>query len=135
MRLLPLVLLLAPVLASADVVTEFGLGVKVRQSVLFHPSCDVVDIPAANPVRLERGHLGRATASCGGDNPIFVGWPIAYEKDRGPWRWRVGWFHLSSIGDGGGRIAELLGSGDGRELSFDCVCATATFNWSQRSRR
>lgn len=120
--------------AHADLVTEFGLGWKFRESVVLDPACDWVAVPATNPVALSGPHLGRATASCGGDNPVALIWPIAWEGAYGRrWRYRVGWFHLSHLGDGRGRVAELLG-GDGRETRLDCLCATATFRWKVSGR-
>lgn len=133
MKRLIYVLLLVPALASADIVTEFGLGWKVNQSVVLHPDCNYVHIHDTNPVKFTALHLGREHASCGGSNPIFIGWPIAFERERDPWRWRVGWFHLSSIADGHGRFSQWLGS-DRRETHLDCICATATFNWTKWRR-
>lgn len=52
--------------------------------------------------------------SCGGDNPVFVGWPIAWEFPNGV---RIGYFHQSQWFDNEG------------ELHFDCICASYTINW------
>ena len=147
-----ILLLLLPFLAGAaraDVITEFGIGWKVPEnnvvplgsSALFHPDCSQVNFAVASNrayTRENSPHWGKRTASCGGDNPIFIGWPVAFESNwRGPWRWRVGWFHLSHWGDGNpdSPIAQIFGEGDEHELTLDCLCATATFNWTRWSRR
>ena len=124
---------LATSAAHADWISEFGLGVKLpTSSVVLLPECDMVALIPGSQIYNERG--ARPTASCGGSNPIFVGWPIAYERDfGGPWRVRGGWFHISSIKDGHGRMADWL-DGDDRETHMDCLCMTATFNWSRRKR-
>ena len=113
-------LLLLATCARADVVSEFGMGYKMpyTTSVVMLPQCHVV-VPLGvdgSPV------LGRKSASCGGDNPAFVGWPIAWEKDfDGPLSIRAGWFHYSNWFDGG----------RGRETHMDLAAVTLTVNWSE----
>lgn len=64
--------------------------------------------------------------SCGGDNPLFIGWPIAWQSNFSDvWTIRAGWFHFSHWFDGG----------RDHELHMDCICSTVTLNWSARRRR
>jgi len=109
--------------ASADVITEFGMGVKIEgtTSVLLLPQCHLATIIETRPDTPRYDYLN---ASCGGDNPMFVGWPVAYEREfsGGIWRLRAGWFHYSNWFDGK----------QDRETHMDCACVTATFNWSKR---
>lgn len=112
--------------------TEFGGGYKLPDttSVVLLPECH-----QATPFTIEGERVrDRATASCGGDNPVFVGWPIAYEWDEcfiPSMTCRLGWFHMSHWGDGRGKIAQLLG-GDGRETHMDCLCITFTKRWGKK---
>lgn len=119
--------------AKADIVTEFGIGYKLEtSSALLNPLCTSVTIPNANPLRSNPSspHWGRNSASCGGDNPIFIGYPIKWESDyRGPWAWSVGWLHFSSIADGG-NVLDF--GGDRHEVHMDAVVISAKFNWSRR---
>jgi hypothetical protein len=108
--------------AHADIVSEFGVGVKMRNtSYLLLPACNqaVVVNPADNP-RWDDPY------SCGGDNPAFIGWTIAYEKEfrNGAIRWRTGHFHYSNWFDGGSR----------HETHADMAASTVTINWSQVKR-
>lgn len=102
--------------AYADIVTEFGVGYKLPQttSYVLRPECHTV-------VASNSAH--RELASCGGDNPAFIGWPIAWERtfDR-PWRLRVGWFHFSHWGDGG----------KDRETHMDAAVVSVTRIWRRR---
>ena len=105
--------------ASADWITEVGMGYKSpTSSFLFHPNC--YKLTHTDP----RISGERASTSCGGKNPVFVGWPIAWNKcfNGGAVCARVGWFHLSSWFDRSG------------EIHMDCVCVSTTFNWSQMRR-
>lgn len=108
--------------AQADIITEFGGGLKLDRgtSVVFRPEC--------RQVLTMEGYL----TSCGGDNPVFVGWPIAWEREYndGVGSLRIGWFHLSHWFDGG----NVIHSGDIHELKLNCLCASWTVNWSQRQR-
>lgn len=117
--------------APADVITEFGFGYKLPDSTSFvlQERCHTASLienehgewiyyrgPGAN---LPNGS-GR---SCGGDNPLFVGWPVAYEHEfEGPWTIRAGWFHMSHWFDGG----------SDRETHLDAAVVSFKFNWSKR---
>lgn len=119
--------------AHADWVTEFGIGYKLEtSSAILNPLCTSVDIPISNPMRAssDSPHWGRNTASCGGDNPIFIGYPIKWEsKYRGPWAWSAGWLHFSSFADGG-NVLDF--GGDRHEVHMDALVISAKFNWSRR---
>lgn len=106
-------------LARADVITEFGAGVKIpaSTSLVMQEKCHEVTVIETRPPDPSVYRV----ASCGGDNPIFIGWPVAWQKDLGVWTIRAGWFHLSHWFDGG----------EDRELHMDCGCFTATFNWTE----
>jgi len=123
-----LVLALFALPAHADVITEFGMGYKIPEttSLLMQAQCHVVKTqPDESPSMVTVPYNDRIgwfdDISCGGDNPIFVGWPIAWEKDFGVWRVRAGWFHFSHWFDGG----------NDRELHMDALTTTATFNWTK----
>lgn len=111
--------------ARADVVSEVGMGVKLERttSVVMLPRCHTVLITETRP---DAPGINYRTASCGGDNPTFIGWPIAWEREyaNGALRFRGGWFHYSNWFDGA----------RDRETHMDCACATATVNWSQWRR-
>ena len=114
-----LCVLLSPVVHAGEFVTVIGGGVKVNNfsSAILDPECTQVFMPS-------RGNRG--WSSCGGSNPIFIGWPIAYDfNDR---RSRIGWFHFSSYFDGG---ELLLGGGDRHETHFNCLCFTHTIRWGR----
>lgn len=125
MRFAALLLLLYATGVRADWITEFGVAYKLESltSQVLWDDCSVVIITDES---LPRG--AGNTASCGGDNPAFVGWIIAYEWEGRDeiWRFRGGAFHLSHWFDGRGSFNR----GDGRELSGTWPAATATFNWS-----
>lgn len=107
--------------AQADVITEFGGGRKnpSTTSVVMQERCHEVVIVETRPDSPDINFRG---SSCGGDDPIFSGWPVAYQKDFGVWTVRAGWFHYSHWFDGG----------RDRELHLDCIpCATVTFNWTK----
>lgn len=118
-----ILLLLSP--AKADVITEFGMGYKVptTTSVVMLPSCHIVRLTGPIYNDPDSDHYGREYASCGGDDPIFVGWPIAYQSDFKDeiWMVRAGWYHFSHWFDGG----------QDRELHMDAVAVTTTFNWTK----
>ena len=94
--------------------SEIGGGVKLPtySSFLESPACKkaMVIQPAwpENPRGLTDPY------SCGGDNPVFVGWLIGWEFPNGV---RVGLFHKSQWFDGNG------------ELQFNCICASYTIRW------
>lgn len=106
--------------ARADVVTELGAGAKLpgTTSLLLQENCHSAVIFETRPTDV--GRNGGLT-SCGGDDPVFIGWPVAWQKDFGVWSVRAGWFHLSHWFDGGAD----------RELHMDCACSTVTFNWTE----
>lgn len=114
-------LLLLALPAHADIISEFGMGVKVSTtSYVMRPECHTVySYPPGD--RPEAGFL----RSCGGDNPTFVGWPLAYEwtSPSGRYRLRGGWFHYSNWFDGGRR----------RETHMDCLCGSLTIRWRRRN--
>ena len=56
--------------------------------------------------------------SCGGDQPVFIGYPIAFTFANE--RTTIGWFHMSNWMDNDG------------ETHFDCVCVTHRFYWRRR---
>lgn len=111
------ILAMFPLMANAEFVTVLGVGLKANNfsSAILDPECDQVFMPA-------RGNRG--WSSCGGNNPIFVGWPIAYDFGN----WRVGWFHFSSFFDGGNSIGSV---GDEHEVHMNCFCATYTVRWTR----
>jgi hypothetical protein len=111
--------------ARADIVSEFGMGVKLSNtSYLLTPTCHTASViePGwpANPRPYPQ------VFSCGGDNPTFIGWPIAWEREflNGALRFRGGWFHYSNWFDGG----------RDRETHMDTAQANLTVNWSQWKR-
>lgn len=117
-----LALLLLPSIAAAEggFITEFGGGWKDLSSTsyLLRSECiKAVVVDPSWPVNPRGGH----TFSCGGDQPLFVGWSIAYEWElrRGN-RVRLGHFHLSQWFDAAG------------EIHLDCICSTFTFRWGKR---
>lgn len=109
--------------ARADVITDIGVGYKLpTTSVVMLEDCHEVEIVETRPARPD---LDYRRASCGGDNPAFIGWPIAWERDFGVWTLRAGWFHLSHWFDGKSR----------RELHMDAAAVSVTINWSELRRR
>lgn len=118
--------------AQADIVTTFGGGYKLPQtSVVLKPECHAVRIDPVLSPKLVKDHPGRAIVSCGGDFPMFTGWPIAWKSDplgaRRGITVRAGWYHFSHWFDGG----------SDRETHLDCLCAEFEMNWSEwrRNRR
>lgn len=107
--------------AKADIVTEFGVGYKLpNSSALLLPWCNEASI--IDPGWPENPRPYPQVYSCGGDQPAFIGWPVAWESDwKGPWRVRAGWFHYSNWFDGGRQ----------RETHMDIAAVTATFNWTR----
>jgi hypothetical protein len=120
------ILCLALLLAGpvhADVISEFGGGLKFASSNIFDPGCrSVFVVDAAHSVMFDE--LGRQkTLPCGGRNPVFIGWPIAWQSPSGAVRF--GWFHLSHWRDG-----EPFNRHP--ETALNCLCSTWTLNWSRR---
>lgn len=109
--------------ARAEIISELGMGYKLpTTSVVMQEDCHAVTITETRP---HRPDIFYRPASCGGDNPVFIGWPIAWQKDFGLWTVRAGWFHLSHWFDGG----------SDRELHMDAAAVTFTVNWSELRRR
>jgi len=107
--------------AKAEWISEIGMGYKIpdTSSFIFHPRCHT--LTHADP----RVSGERAETSCGGKNPVFVGWPIAWEKcyRGGSVCARTGWFHLSSWFD------------HKKEIHMDALSTSVSFNWSKIRRR
>ena len=116
--------------AEHSIITEFGMGYKMQDgtSYLLLPQCKqaIVVNPETNP-------RGNGAYGCGGDNPAFIGWPIAYEweGDDEVWSFRAGYFHYSNWFDGG----NYLQGGDEWETRMDLLAVTATFNWTEMFKR
>jgi hypothetical protein len=122
-KLLCALLALLPRTASAErgFITEFGAGYKNERStsIVMMEDCHEVWVVRTKP---DRPDLNYRPASCGGDNPIFVGWPIAYEWSIGDvYRLRTGWFHYSHWFDGS----------KGRETHMDALAITLTVKWRE----
>lgn len=107
-------------------ITEIGGGLALPApytSKLAAPSCWAA-VPQRNmgtyaaPANGDSGELW----ACGGHNPVFIGWPIAWEFPNGV---RLGVFHLSHWFDG------PPFKGDG-EIAYTCVCASWTVHWGRR---
>jgi len=121
-----LVLLLAMVVslkAHAGMLTEIGGGLKVATSNVLDPACRQVFIVDADHSLMFDELNRQKTVPCGGRNPIFIGWPIAWETPNG--NTRLGWFHMSHWSDG----PPFNHHG---ETAFNCICATHKFYWSRR---
>lgn len=109
--------------AQADIVSELGGGIKLPgSSYVLQPKCRKV-------IAFEPDD-GR-DYPCGGDNPAFIGWPVAWERPDG--NLRVGWFHYSNWFDGG-ELSQLSG-GDKYETQFNCLCVSWKFNWTSRLKK
>lgn len=111
--------------AHADVISDIGMGVKLERatSTLLLPNCHTAQVIETRP---DTPSINYRLSSCGGDNPTFIGWPIAWEREyvNGALRFRGGWFHYSNWFDGG----------SGRETHMDVAAASVTINWSQWKR-
>jgi len=120
--------------ASADVITEFGGGYKARVSAVLEPICKQVMLTGEQQHSPSSPNYGKGLASCGGDNPAFIGWPIAWQSKEngkfGAFTYRIGWFHYSNWFDGG----NYLPGGDRHETSMDLLAGTITFNWTKWNR-
>jgi hypothetical protein len=115
------VLAVGPKTAHAgEFITEFGGGYKNLPSTSFLLNSNCQKAIVTRPEWPENPRGLTDDYSCGGDNPVFVGWPIAYEwtLTRGN-SVRLGHFHMSQWFDGNG------------ELHLDCVCASFTFRWGK----
>jgi hypothetical protein len=122
--------------SNADVVTEWGWGIKApNTSVVMLPRCQSVALIGDITTNPESPNFGRRFASCGGNNPAFIGWPIAWESDdfgkHGAFKVRGGWFHYSNWFDGGNYFRHL---GDRHETHMDLAAFTITFNWTHWNR-
>lgn len=122
--------------AKADVVTEFGWGIKApNTSVVLQPRCQQVQLFGDIRTNPNSPHWGRRHASCGGNNPAFIGWPVAWESKwlgrHKAFRLRGGWFHYSNWFDGG----NYLNGGDDHETHMDLAAFTITYNWTHLWRR
>lgn len=118
--------------AQADWVTEVGMGYKMpNTSYLLMPACQKAQVVA--PLWPENPRPPPQTYSCGGDNPAFIGWPIAWQSDElgkyGAYTVRAGWFHYSNWFDGG-ELQNVTRTGDRYETYMNLLAVTATFNWS-----
>lgn len=122
--------------AQADIVTEWGWGVKLPHSTsaILLPICQQVHLTGWQQNSPDSPNFGKGLSSCGGDNPAFIGWPIAWESDwfgkRDGFKLRGGWFHYSNWFDGG----KYLQGGDSHETSMDMAAFTITFNWTNWAR-
>ena len=111
-------LLCAPAQAQR-LITELGGGLKVSQgsSYLMMPDCKKAMV--VDPLWPENPHPPPQVFSCGGDNPVFVGWVLAWEFPSGI---KLGYFHQSQWLDREG------------EMKFNCLCASGTIDWTRRWR-
>jgi hypothetical protein len=110
-------LLASPAFASGGFISEVGMGYKVDRttSIVLLPECETALVRAPSALDIDY-----RVSSCGGDNPAFVGWPIAYEWDVGEYySVRAGWFHMSHWFDGG----------SDRETHVDMLAITVTIHW------
>ena len=118
---LALVGILAGTSTKADIISELGAGIKVpvSTSYVMLPVCEKVQVvvPPDSPRPPPQMY------SCGGNNPAFIGWPIAYQREflDGRLVFRGGWFHYSNWFDK-------------RETHMDIVATTVTINWSEIRR-
>lgn len=109
--------------AKADVITEFGFAYKLDSSAVLDPLCHTVLLVGDIVTNPSSPYYDRPDTSCGGDNPAFIGWPIAWESQwRKAFKYRLGWFHFSHWGDGG----------SDRETHMDLFAMSITYNWSRR---
>lgn len=106
--------------AEAGLVTEIGGGWKDFNTTSYLMRSDCQKAVVIDP-EFPKNPRGSHPYSCGGDNPVFIGWPLAWEFNNG--NTRVGWFHQSQWFDGRG------------ELHFDCLCVSHKFDWKQIRRR
>jgi hypothetical protein len=107
--------------AQADIITELGAGMKypATTSVVLQEVCHEALVTETRP---PTPSLDYRLSSCGGDNPVFIGWPVAWESTFSSiWTVRAGWFHLSHWFDGG----------SDREVHMDALVVTTTFNWTE----
>lgn len=110
--------------AHADMIAEFGGGFKgPSSSEVYAPGCRRVFIVDATPAVKFDPQGRQRTVNCGGSEPVFIGWPVAWESPNG--NTRVGWFHMSHWLSGPPFNHDT-------ELSFNCLCATHKFHWGKR---
>lgn len=125
MKILAAALLLLPLPAFADIVSEFGVGWKLERSTsyLLLPVCEQATVVVPEWPDNPRGS---GLWSCGGDNPAFIGFPVAWQSNFSDiWTIKAGWFHYSNWFDGGSK----------HETHMDAIAMTTTFNWSAWKRR
>lgn len=109
--------------AKADMISEFGGGLKGQMSETLEPSCEYA-LTFDNLGHYRVDEQGRIkTVPCGGSQPIFIGWPVAWESANGDLR--IGWFHMSHWVSGPPFNHDP-------EVSFNCICATYKFHWKRR---
>jgi len=108
--------------AEAGLVTEIGGGWKDFNTTSYLMRSDCQKAVVIDP-EFPKNPRGSHPYSCGGDNPVFVGWPLAWEWEFDRGRVRLGHFHVSQWFDGNG------------ELHMDCLCAAWTVKWSEVGRR
>jgi len=135
-KLLISLLFITPV--HADIITEFGMGYKLHSSAILEPWCKQTKI--SNPHSWPENPRGKSPKnptgsaySCGGDNPAFIGWPIAWETSgkHDVFYVRAGWFHFSHWGDG----SKILKIGDRHETHMDLAAVVWGINWTNRRKK
>lgn len=109
--------------AHAEMISEFGGGLKLAYSEVFDPGCRQVFIVDADRGTMFDGLGRQKTVPCGGANPVFIGWPVAWDSPNG--NTRIGWFHISHWTSGAPFNHD-------NELTMNCICATHKFSWSKR---
>jgi hypothetical protein len=101
--------------------SELGGGYKFAQSEVLESTCLHVFLVDAKDQQFLFDEQGRQkTVKCGGAQPIFVGWPVAWESPNG--NTRIGWFHMSHWRSGAPFNKDP-------EITFNCVCASHKFTW------
>lgn len=116
--ILIIVLLTASNALAGEFITELGGGFMERQKSSYILTQDCKSVVVINPTTSPREiHF---PYSCGGDDPLFIGWPIAYEFNNG--NTRIGWFHYSHWFDNRG------------ETQFNCLCASHKITWKNFKR-
>lgn len=124
----PTVLLMTALLLStqskADIISEIGGGVTLPYtSEVMSPQCQYVFVVQGKAGFQFDGQGRQKTLPCGGSDPVFVGWPIAWESANG--NTRVGWFHFSHWFSG-------VPFNRDSETSYNCLCASHKFHWRKR---
>lgn len=120
--LLLLLAMLVSLKAHADIISEFGGGMKLSGSEVLDTRCHSVLIVDPLSDFAFDGQGRQKTVSCGGA-VLFIGWPVAWESPNG--NTRVGWFHLSHWASGPPFNHQ-------NEVTLNCLCASHTFHWGKR---